>query len=133
PLTQARMKETQCKALMLGRGPLRDPFIFLTSYADNPYEEIFTPRDYWEIILVYYHLYCEYSEKVRSHLIQMRKMIVWFVAGFDGASDFRGKLFKAQSVEDVLKLTEDYLLSLEGDRSAKKVDLNKPFMMGGHG
>ncbi|CAM9871623.1 unnamed protein product [Chrysoparadoxa australica] len=133
PLTQQRLKQTTCQALMLGRGPLRDPFIFLTSYADDPYAEIFTPKDYLEIIQVYYQLFTKYSDMERTHLIQMRKMIVWFVAGFDGVSEFRGKLFKAQSVQEVMSLTEEYLLTLESQRRSKKVDLDKPFMMGGHG
>lgn len=134
PLTSERLKETTCQALMLGRGPLRDPFIFLNSYSDHPHESLFTPRDYWEIIQVYYHLFTEYSDMERTHLIQLRKMIVWFMAGFDGVSDFRGKLFKAQDVKEVLNLTEDFLLGLlENERGEKRVDLNRPFMMGGHG
>ncbi len=134
PLTQERMKKTQCQALMLGRGPLRDPFIFLTSYLDDPTQSPFTPEDFWEIICVYLELLREYSQMERTHLIQMRKMIVWFVAGFDGVSDFRGKLFQAKILGDVMKLTEDYLMTLnEKNRGTKRVNLSQPFMMGGHG
>lgn len=134
PLTQERMKKTTCQALMLGRGPLRDPFIFLTSFLDDPYLSPFTPKDYWEIINVYYKLFTEYSSQERTHLIQMRKMIVWFVAGFDGVSDFRGKVHQTKDIADVFKITEDYLLALEeNNQEIKKVDLSRPFMMGGHG
>lgn len=134
PLTQARMRQTQCDALMLGRGPLRDPFIFLTSYLDDPTQSPFTPKDFLEIIFVYLELLREYSDMERTHLIQMRKMIVWFVAGFDGVSDFRGKLFASKELSEVLNHTEDFLLGLEEkDKGRKKVDLQKPFMMGGHG
>lgn len=133
PLTQERMRKTNCEALMLGRGPLRDPFIFLTSYADNPHEEIFSPKDYWEITLVYLNLLREYTELERTHLIQMRKMIVWFVAGFDGVSEFRGKIFKAKELQEVLNITEDFLMGLEVEKRKKNLDLNRPFMMGGHG
>lgn len=134
PLTQERMKKTTCQALMLGRGPLRDPFIFLTSYLEDPTQSPFTPEDYFEIIKVYYDLMTKYSDQERTHLIQMRKMIVWFVAGFDGVSEFRGKIHQTKELGDVFKLTEDYLLGLgERDQGEKKVDLNRPFMMGGHG
>ncbi len=134
PLTQKRLKMTSCQALMLGRGPLRDPFIFLTSYLDDPTTTPFTPKDYWEIINVYYQLLTEYSDMERTHLIQMRKMIVWFVAGFDGVSEFRGKIHQTKEIDDVFKLTEDYLMGLNNsDQGEKKVDLNRPFMMGGHG
>ncbi len=134
PLTQKRMMSTSCQALMLGRGPLRDPFIFLNSFLENPNESPFTPEDYLEIIHVYYQLLTEYSDQERTHLIQMRKMIVWFVAGFDGVSEFRGVIHQTKDLADVFKLTEDFLLGLNArNQGLKKVDLDRPFMMGGHG
>ena len=133
-LTKRRMQETKCQALMLGRGPLRDPFIFLTSFLDNPSESPFGPQDFKEIIKIYYQYIQEFTDMERSHLIQMRKMIVWFVAGFSKVADFRGHMFKAQSVEEVFRLSDEFFdeLSSRG-QNAKRIDLEKPFMMGGHG
>jgi len=134
PLTKARMNQTSCQALMLGRGPLRDPFIFLTSYLDDPSQSPFTPKNYLEIIHVYYQLLQDYTDKERSHLIQVRKMVVWFVAGFAGAAEFRGKLFASHDIKTVMELTTEFLLGLEeANQGDKKVNLNQPFMMGGHG
>lgn len=133
-LVKERMNQTSCKALMLGRGPLRNPFIFLESYLENPKESPFTPLDYWEIIQKYHHYLDGYCDKERTVLVQMRKMIVWFVAGFSGVAAFRGKIFSAKDLDETLKLTEEFLheIHLKG-RGSKRIAHEKPFMMGGHG
>jgi nifR3 family TIM-barrel protein len=133
PLTKARMQQTSCQALMLGRGPLRDPFIFLTSYLEDPSASPFGALDYLEIIERYYQYLTEYTDLERSHLIQLRKMIVWFVAGFPGVAEFRGHIFKTQTVQEVFRLTQDYLCLIGQNEQHKRVNLNQPFMMGGHG
>lgn len=133
-LAKRRMEQTKCSALMLGRGPLRDPFIFLTSYLDDPTLSVFTPADFKEIIRRYYQYLQEYTEMERSHLIQMRKMIVWFVAGFNKVAEFRGHMFKAQTIDEVFSLSDEFFEELaQKGQAAKRIDLEKPFMMGGHG
>ncbi len=133
-LTKRRMNETQCDALMLGRGPLRDPFIFLTSYLDDPTQSYFNAKDFKEIVRVYYNYLQEFTEMERSHLIQMRKMIVWFVAGFSNVADFRGRMFKAQNIDEVFSLSDEFFDELAArGQDSKQIDLEKPFMMGGHG
>ena len=66
--------------------------------------------------------------------IQLKKHVVWFAHGFDKVSQFRAQVFETKELEDTMKLTEDYFLSLEAcGRVYKQIDHNKPFMMGGHG
>ncbi len=133
-LTKRRMEETKCNALMLGRGPLRDPFIFLTSYLDDPSQSPFGPKDFKEIVKAYYQYLQEYTELERSHLIQMRKMIVWFVAGFSKVAEFRGHMFKAQTIDEVFTISNEFFDELDScGQNHKKIDLERPFMMGGHG
>jgi nifR3 family TIM-barrel protein len=133
-LTKMRMESTNCPALMLGRGPLRDPFIFLTSYLDNPSDSPFHALDYLEVIMRYHELLGAYVNKERTHFIQMRKMIVWFLAGFDGVSEFRNVLFTSKNLEEVMSATTLFLTQLhERKRDFKQINLENPFMMGGHG
>jgi nifR3 family TIM-barrel protein len=133
PLTKARMQQTNCQALMLGRGPLRDPFIFLTSYLEDPSISPFGALDYLEIVERYYLYLTQYTDLERSHLIQLRKMIVWFVAGFPGVAEFRGHIYKTQNVQEVFTLTQDYLGLIAHNEQHKRLNLEQPFMMGGHG
>ena len=43
------------------------------------------------------------------------------------------KIFKAKELQEVLNITEDFLMGLEVEKRKKNLDLNRPFMMGGHG
>jgi len=133
-MTKQRMHATKCDALMLGRGPLRDPFIFLTSYLDDPSESPFTALDYLQVIERYEELLGAYVTKERTLFVQMRKMIVWFLAGFDGVADFRNVLFTSKTIEEVMTATRGFLIGLnERGRDRKYLNLSSPFMMGGHG
>ncbi len=129
--TKARLESTSCQALMLGRGPLRDPFIFLKTYEDYRDEVVFTPRDYLEIIDRLVGYMEAYTDRERTLLIQTRKHIMWFAAGFGKAGPFRNSLFAAKTLEETLKLTSDYFLSLGEDD--KELDLAEEFMTSGHG
>ena len=128
---KSRMEKTNCPALMLGRGPLRNPFIFLESYLkeDDMFE--FTPQDYWEIVQRLFDYTAANTDRERTILVQMRKHIVWMAAGFPSCAQFRGRIFETPTIDDTLKVTEDYFLSL-GAR-AKQLNQDEAFMAGGHG
>ena len=131
-LTQERLKVTRCQALMLGRGPLRDPFIFLSSFALEHENHLkFSGRDYLEIINRLFSYQEDYIELEKTLMVQMRKFIVWMSAGFPGASKFRGNLFSYKTIDEVMKSTEEFFLATEG--LEKDIDPTAPFMNGGHG
>jgi len=130
-LIQDRLNKTNCKALMIGRGALRHPFIFLES-CNN--EIRYNPQDYLEIIKYYDYLITTYTDNNRHRLIQMKKMTVWFLAGFNGVSKFRGEIFASTEILQLLDNIEKYFYKLEQSGKAfKDIDENIPFMTGGHG
>lgn len=129
-----RLQVTNCPALMLGRGSLRNPFIFLESYLEKEDSITFTPADYWEITQKLFEFITQFTERERTILVQMRKHIVWMATGFVGCSKFRGRIFETPEINDTLKVTEDYFLSLnEMGNHLKQIDHQQSFMAGGHG
>ena len=124
-----RLEKTKCAGLMIARGALRSPFIFLESATDKA--SPFNGSDFFEVIKRLYD-YCDevYSEG-RIKLVQMRKLIVWFAAGFPGAASFRNMMFSCNDLEGSMRLAEDFYLSL-GERK-KHIDYGKAFMNSGHG
>lgn len=129
-----RLQKTNCDALMIARGALRNPFIFLESldpnYA-NQKRSIFSGEDYWEVINRL-DFYCRGSFKEeRTILVQLRKLVVWFAAGFPHAAAFRSQIFSCQVLEDCMKIAEDYFLSL--GNSQKFINYDEVFMSSGHG
>ena len=129
----ARMENTNCKALMIARGCLRNPFIFLESLCFDPSESEspFKGKDYFEAIERYYQYCLEAYDRERTILIQARKIIVWFAAGFPSAAKFRSLMFQAKTLDETMKIAEDYFKSL--GEQGKRINYDEAFMNGGHG
>jgi tRNA-dihydrouridine synthase B len=129
-----RLQKTNCDALMIARGALRNPFIFLESLDPSYASErrsLFLGSDYWEVIKRLHHYCSETFTEERTILVQFRKLVVWFAAGFPHAAAFRSQIFGCQVLEDCLKITEDYFLSL--GTSQKFINYDEVFMSSGHG
>ncbi|MFP5385752.1 MAG: tRNA dihydrouridine synthase [Bacteriovoracia bacterium] len=129
-----RLQKTNCDALMIARGALRNPFIFLESldptYASQK-RSVFLGEDYWEVIQRLDHYCRETFKEERTILVQLRKLVVWFAAGFPHAAAFRSQIFGCQVLEDCMKIAEDYFLSL--GNSQKFINYDEVFMSSGHG
>lgn len=131
-IIKSRLAKTNCKALMLGRGPLRDPFIFLKSY-DMENEISFSSLDYLEVLETLHKLLSEYhgADRARVVMIQLRKFIVWFSMGYSHAVEFREKIFKTPDPNETLKMTQDFF-QFHGD-AIKKLDVDTTFISSTHG
>jgi len=129
--TRQRLDSTGLDALMIARGALRNPFIFLESMQDNPKEQIFGAADYLEIIQRLFELICSAFDQERVRLIQLRKFIVWFAAGFPNASKFRANAFQNQDLDSLMLSSKQYFHSIEN--RAKSIDYEGVFMNSGHG
>ena len=128
-----RLKQTGMAALMLGRGPLRHPFLFLTSFLKEGEKNPFHPADYWEVIQRYGVLLEEASFPSRSRLVQMRKIIPWFAAGLPGASAFRRTLYQQTCLKEVLLHSRDFFIAAWERGEHKAAALSDVFLAGGHG
>jgi tRNA-dihydrouridine synthase B len=129
-----RLKKTRCDALMLARGALRNPFIFLESLDPEHAAQkrsVFLGKDYWEVIQRLHEYTTETFDDERAILVQIRKLVVWFAAGFPSAAAFRSQIFSCQDLTDSLKLAEDFFLSLGS--SQKFINYDEVFMSSGHG
>ena len=130
-----RVGKTQLSALMLGRGPLRDPFLFLEGLDGTNRENIeFTPGDYLEVVERLYQYQSEaYGDNRHLLKINFRKLVVWLAAGFPNATHFRGAFFALESVDESLDLARTFFSRLDENNQRKEINYNAPFMNGGHG
>ena len=130
-LTKTRLKVTACQALMLGRGPLRDPFIFLSSFINEGENINFSGNDYLEVIERLYNYQQDYALNDRIMLTQMKKFIVWMSAGFPGVAKFRGEIFSSKTLDEILE--KCVLFFKPFNEMDKDIDHSQAFMAGGHG
>ncbi|OFZ17237.1 MAG: hypothetical protein A2X86_01945 [Bdellovibrionales bacterium GWA2_49_15] len=127
-----RLSRTDCKALMLGRGPLRSPFLFLESYLTLDDSIIFGPRDYLEVLVRYRHYLEAHVSLPRVIETQIKKHAVWMVAGMPGASQFRAQVFACPDLPTLWTLIVEYFQELKTGPDFRQVP-DDDFMEGGHG
>ncbi len=127
-----RLAKTKCDGLMIARGALRNPFIFLEGLVETKSgRSEFTSSDYLEVINRLFSVSENWFDRERTILVQMRKLIVWFAAGFPSAASFRGLVFKTKTIDELKEITNEYFLSLEGRH--KRIKFDEAFMTSGHG
>lgn len=125
-----RLAITNCQALMLGRGPLRNPFIFLES-LDNECAVQFVAKDYWEVANRYYEYVHQILQPSNMKIVQIKKIFVWFTAGFPGCAKLRSEIFECHDLDRVVELTQNFFNNL--GETPKKIEPSTDFLMGGHG
>lgn len=128
-----RLQTTNCDALMIARGCLRNPFIFLESLSEESetYSSKFSGSDYFEVIERLFDYTNQTYEAERIRLVQLRKLIVWFAAGFPGCAKFRGEMFQAKTLDETMSKAQEFYLAL--GNSSKKINFDEVFMSSGHG
>jgi tRNA-dihydrouridine synthase B len=127
---QHALRDSKCQALMLGRGPLRNPFLFLEAFDDQDQFE-FEGKDYLEVTQKLFTYMMEYGFSSQLLHLQMRKHLLWFASGFQKAPSFRQDLFTMKSAEESLLLAEEFFLSQE--KKQKILNDHESFMTSGHG
>ena len=128
----AKMRAYGVDAVLIGRGALRNPFIFEQAWAlwsGQAYAPP-APERYSALIESQRRMLHEtYAPK--AAMIHARKFLAWYSAGFPGCHDFRNRVFKIAEPEELWAEAAAFF-----ERSAKSRDLkfmSDPFLMGGHG
>lgn len=124
------LKSTGCDGVMIGRGALKNPYIFreaLDLYTKGSYQP---DRSYLALIQELYQvLLQEYPPKLVE--IQFKKLVTWFATGFPFASQLRRQLYQTQEVAEAYQLAIDFFQKV--DFHSRENQSNQGFLMGGHG
>lgn len=127
-----KLKESGCDGVLIGRGCLKNPHIFMDALSLWKGEPLDTAanRDFASLFL-------DLQEAIVAHCdehitgIQLRKFAAWFSTGYPGASQFRKNLFQSKSNDEVVGLSLDFFKNIE---TVEQEDTShEEFLMGGHG
>jgi nifR3 family TIM-barrel protein len=119
-------------AVMIGRGALRNPFLFEQSrdlLAGRSIQPITAERII--TLLKTQRAYLSECFEGRSVMLHARKFLAWYSSGYPGSSEFRKKVFHIPEEEELWNEAIRFF-----EISLKKRDmsfLEEPFLMGGHG
>ena len=127
-----RLKQSGCDGIMIGRGALKNPYIFMDALALRNGHAIdkSVPREYGSLFLLlkkYIVAHCD------DHItqIQLKKFAAWFATGYPGASQFRKNIFQAKSTEEITSMALGYFATINNIH--QEDTSTEAFLMGGHG
>lgn len=128
----SRYRDYGVDAVMIGRGALRNPFLFEQSAAllAGKNFELVTADRILEL-LGKQKRYLKASFNDKGSMLHARKFLAWYSSGYPGSAEFRKRVFQVQD-EDALWADAEHFF----EASFKKRDmgfLSEPFLMGGHG
>tara|TARA_B100001248_G_scaffold227436_1_gene185846 strand:- start:4864 stop:5874 length:1011 start_codon:yes stop_codon:yes gene_type:complete len=125
-----RLEKYNLDGVMIGRGCLKNPWIFQDAMA---IWQGGSPSENRDFMAVFAKLkgYLESFTDERLQQIQLKKFASWFSAGYPGSASFRKKLFQTKSVDHTLEEVQCFYQSLKGIQQADTSD--DGFLMGGHG
>lgn len=128
-----KMKTYGVDAVMIGRGALRNPFIFSQARSlwngETPAPP--TEQDYFSILNQMKALFEEHYPEPLSVMIHARKFLAWFSSGFQGCHEFRRKVFTITESNELWGEAHEFFQKNIKSRDLKF--LEQPFLMGGHG
>ena len=126
---ERRIQETGCAAVMIGRGALRNPWIFSEHQALKAGEE---PGLGTFLELLEEHRALLLAHHAEKHaLLQLKKFSMWYSFGFPGSRDFRRRVFQEDSLDEVWDVARAYFEGVAHLPASSKD--RQPFLKGGHG
>ncbi len=98
-----RLKEAQVDAVLIGRGILKNPFLFQQSneLLNTGAYKIPEPEDYISVMEKQWALSRMYLEHTMA-LLSIKKFISWYVFGLPGCHEFRKRVFALNNAEHIL-------------------------------
>jgi len=100
----ARISETGCDGVMVGRGAFGNPWFFRTdNYQPNIKERL-------SVMLEHAQLFEKEFSGIK-HFAVMRKHFKAYASGFDGAHELRAKLMETKGLEETRQIVEEFIES----------------------
>ncbi len=128
----ARLYESGCDGVMIGRGCLKNPLIFadaLSLWKNEPLRV--------DLKRNYHGIFTDLSQQIQAHCpdhitnIQLKKFASWFSTGYPGAAAFRKQIFQIKDNDEVLRCALEFFSSITELEQEDTSGDN--FLMGGHG
>jgi nifR3 family TIM-barrel protein len=127
-----KMRTYGVDAVLIGRGALRNPFIFEQAaalwrgetYAQPGAERYITLMEEQSRLLHEHY-------NPRTAMIHARKFLAWYSSGFPGGAEFRKQVFTIPEPEALWAEARRFFRTSTKERDMRF--LAQPFLMGGHG
>lgn len=117
------LTQTNCAAVMIGRGCLKNPWIFLEAQQKNNLTHDFISL--FKILTKHFSVYDE-----RIQILQIKKLSAWYSSGYRNSTEFRQKIFQIKEKPALLDNVGEFFSSI---KIPARDTRDENFLMGGHG
>lgn len=127
----SRLKDSKCDGVMIGRGALKNPWIFQQSL------KLLNNQDFQPLSFDYLPLFQHIKESAEGEMedrvlcLILRKLANWYSSGLPGSGEFRRQIFSARGINETFAAIETYYRGL--NPTLRKDTSHEAFLMGGHG
>ena len=104
-----KLQETSVEAVMIGRGALGNPWIFRDLISEEEIPP--TPNERYLMIERHLRAQIEFLQSEYRGIRRFRQHLMWYVTGLRGVAAFRRAALTLNSVDEILDLTREFLLS----------------------
>jgi tRNA-dihydrouridine synthase B len=106
---QKMFEETDCDAIMVGRGALGNPWLFnrIVHYLESK-EIIPEPDDGEKIDIALKHLDMNFGFKGQRGIFEMRKGLTWYIKGMKNATQVKNEINKIEDINEMKELLSSY-------------------------
>jgi len=130
-----RLKTSGCDGVMIGRGCLKNPWIFKEAHLllanDHAILEDVRPAARFQASLPRFRELLSRRADERYSQLQLRKFSAWFASGYPYSREFKTKLFKTEGADNILNEALGYFERVSAYVQADTSQ--EAFLMGGHG
>ena len=119
-------------AVMIGRGALRNPFLFEQSVAllEGREMPVVNAERFLELFRKQ-RVYLSETFNDYGALLHARKFLAWYSSGYPGSAEFRKKVYHIPTEQELWDLADEFFSTALRGRDMGF--LAEPFLMGGHG
>ncbi len=109
---QKLLEETQCDAIMVGRGAQGNPWIFkkiVRFLEDGTIIPDPSPQEKIETIIRHMNMLIDLKGE-RTGILEMRSHIAWYIKGMRDAAYTKQKIFQMTDKEEIISLLKSFLM-----------------------
>lgn len=111
------LKETNCDAIMIGRGVLGNPWLIreINEYIENG-KILDKPNSIEKVDMCLKHLaYLKEIKDEKVAVLEIRNHVAWYLKGLKGSNDIKNKVYATKSINDIVDILEDYKTNIMED------------------
>lgn len=119
-----RIAESGCDGVLIGRGCLKNPWIFQEA------EGLPVDRDFLKVFQMLEEELVQFFDD-RLTALQLKKLAAWYSHGYAGSSQFRKDVFSATTKDQTVQYIQQYFA--DKGKFTQEDTSDQAFLMGGHG